>query len=230
MRIWATVQAVIIVVAFGLGMFFMHQTTNCGIADITTVDDFMKMDPIVETCFNAGNDLSENKEHLFSFLEKDFMGFHSDRQILVVSPTKSMRQYYGGFTQLVTVEQVVEGDADLVGQKVDFYVIGGLVITGDSVSTRTYFSKNIMLPENSYIVFCEKTEISDYRDIPLYRVPAGGLTYFNLNSDYSFVKSDGANQPYSLFKESEFCFVDQKTLDILLKFKKEIINKFYVQQ
>jgi hypothetical protein len=229
MKIWILIQAGIIAVTLSLGAIFMSTTTDLGLTDINNVYDYMNTDAKLIIYSSEGVEFETLKEQLLASVAEDSLLYHSKRQIFVVTPTEKIKDYLGSYEQTVTVKKVIEGDIKLENSEIRMACFGGLEIIDDEIFMAGSYGNNIMLPENDYLIFCEKTEISEFMKKPLYRAIYGMASWLNLTSDYSKSIEYGETAMYRNYSNSEFIGSDQQILDYMILIKHEIINKYMKQ-
>ena len=199
----------------------------------TTYDEFVNaaLDvPVYVVEMEDGSNpesLLEGEDYIFQILDGETPLHHSEVNVLVVEAGIGFRQYIGSYTQNVTVKEVIQGDGDLEGKSILMANYFGAI--PDENGVLMFFSvrgRNIMVPGHRYLVFCEKTEISDYEDIPSYRIPPHHFCCLDLSSDHSAI-ADINDYTYRNYTGSEFCVIDQELLDVLLIIKHDILEKYY---
>lgn len=198
-----------------------------------TYDEFVKASrdiPTYSLGMDGGNDVTyllEDKDHIFQVLEGNTSLYDCEGIILVVEAENGFKQYIQSHTQNVTVKEVVKGDAGLNGKRIRMADSFGAFPDDNGLLVFSGINgRNIMIPGHRYLVFCEKTEISDYEDIPSYRLRPNLFASLDLSSDYSKIV-DVNDYTYENYVGSEFCVNNQEILDVLLTIKHDILERYY---
>lgn len=175
-----------------------------------------------EVLLNSENDILEK-------LSGDSMLSHSEVNVLIVRAKDDFTQYSQSYTQTAIVKEVVSGNNSITNQEI--LIANYFGITKQENNQFIFWGtkgRNIMIPKNEYLIFCEKAEISDYETKPVYRILPTTFSCLNVSSDYSKI-IDINNNVYKEYVGSEFLVNNEKTLNAVLKIKHDILDIYYPQ-
>ena len=87
--------------------------------------------------------------------------------------------------------------------------------------------KNILLPESKYLIFVQPLKVNEYTERKRYNLASLLFGTFNLSSDYSQPIDQPANEiPYNEYVGSEYLCDTNNTLEQLLEFKHDIVERY----
>lgn len=185
----------------------------------------------------------ENKDKIFEQLEPSMM---SDVCVFEITAGYVYIQKKNMYVQDAVVKNVIEGDTAMAGKRIYLARAWGIIEKEDlnKICIDTFTCVNIMIPEERYLVFCAKSEVSDVlgldSDIPIYEPVFSKFSRFALlridRDDTEAVSDYGRKQvddryytDYKAYAEQEFFVISKDTLLEYIKIKHEILKKYGVE-
>ncbi len=243
-KIMAFSGAGLIALTFIISLICRTAVTDAGLRGIRTVEEYLSycsgvsvraVDGVDDNGETADNLLSD-KDYFKTSVSSQGAYVHHDLQVFVVEmEDKEIEEEETAFqrgstiAQSVRVIKVLQGDS-IEGEYIELYSMFGLSISEDgSVINMGSCWKNIMLPGNQYLVFCEAMEnmeeLEDYCGAALkYRTVYSLFNQLNITKDMTLLlNEDGTCDNW---KEIEFFAYNQTTLDALLEIKHEILDAY----
>ncbi|MGN0165505.1 MAG: hypothetical protein ACI39R_04925 [Lachnospiraceae bacterium] len=231
---------IIILLGIGVSVFFMSKQNDAGQKGITTYEGYVawlkqvqekgKLSYSGET--TAGNTEKEveefyenNREHFFKISQGNPSFIHGTFCAMLVEAGDEYIPYDGTFEQNVFIKKVFEGCS--YEEETDISVIFNFGASSDSegnVTLNTAYGQPPLIPGDTYLIFCEETELSADMNRPQFRVFAGANSYLNVNNNKVTVISSGVTVDEVL--KSEFIVGEQYSESYLLKIKNEILKNY----
>jgi len=231
MKRWFALTTIIMTLVCLLSSLLVSHRGNSGIKDISTTAEFQKYieDFSVESMYFEDEQTTEmllQKQKYFDSTTKPSMLSHDNNvNIFIVEVKTDFQCYIGTYNQKAIVKQVVQGDSSLKNKEISIIVTTGIAQMQDKTVFLGALGKNIMFPNNKYLVFCEKLEIYKYLEEPYFRTINYVFSYLNLDSDYSCVVENlNDKDTYFDYKDSEFFVNSKETLDTIIEIKHYIIE------
>lgn len=180
--------------------------------------------------------LPEIKENVFEQLESSHF---SNDCVLEITAQDTYMQKGNMNIQDAVVNNVLEGETALEGQKIYISKSGGIVVKGkaNTVCIDTQTCVNVMLPGERYLVFCAKSQVSDILDddAPIYELSPikFGLLRIAEDDTKPVVSGDQLDGKYYVnyndYEKQEFFVISDATLQGYLEIKHEIFKKYGVE-
>ncbi len=213
--------------------------TNSGLGDINSVSEYLEyvnkipvnaIDAPVNT-ENVEEQIRENRNYYITAVSQQGGYVHHDLKVLIVQVNDDsfLYQKINMLVQTAKVIKVLQGEA-IEGEYVDIYSMLGISFSNNGeVINYGVSSKNIMLPGNQYLVFCEEVEnmeeLADYEgNIYKYRQIYALYNQLNITRDMTSLLADTPNQ--TDWHDVEFFVYNQETLNALLDIKHEILSQY----
>lgn len=182
----------------------------------------------------------ENKDKIFEQLEPPMM---SDVCVFEITAGYVYIQKKNMYVQDAVVKNVIEGDTAMAGKRIYLARAWGIIEKEDlnKICIDTSTCVNIMIPEERYLVFCAKSEVSDVlgldSDIPIYESVSSKFALLRIDRDDTEAVSDyGQKQvddryytDYKTYADQEFFVISKDTLLEYIKIKHEILKKYGVE-
>ncbi|MCR5742849.1 MAG: hypothetical protein K6F92_03850 [Lachnospiraceae bacterium] len=215
---------------------------DAGISDIRDIGGYLEycsgvpIKAIDRKAVSMAEFILSNKDKYKTGVSSEGLYVHHDLQVFVVEKVdmtnandETIFQLPGEVAQDVKVVKVLQGD-NIEGEYINLYGIGGILIQYDnSIVNMGVNWKNVMLPGNQYLVFCEcvenMQELENCCGYPLkYRLIYSLFNQLNITRDMTqLLNEDGTCSDWS---NIEFFTYNSDTLDALLEIKREILKEY----
>lgn len=234
-KIYISLVVITILVAFVSKMLIINNPSSniysaCTYYQIVEASDSLPVYSLNVANEDYGDTLLSEKDNIIKKISGETILNHGEVNIMVVRTQNNYSQLLQSYTQNAIIKEIISGDEKLKGNEITVVSYYGVFPNDNNQfcfwGTR---GRNIMIPDNDYLIFCEKVETSDYYSIPMYRILPTTFSCLNLNSDYSKIV-DINNNYYKEYIGSEFFVNNKKTLDAVLEIKHEIIDSFYARK
>ncbi len=166
--------------------------------------------------------------------------------IFVVKAGNNFSLKNGLFIQNAYIEKEIGGNSKSIKKEIEITRPGGISVypkMKESIYIDTFGCINFMKPNNHYLIFCEKEEISDALKIPQYRITPSLYSILNIDQDDSDCVSNSEKKtfvtdeytqdslvaPYNNCINREFMTSSQKTLNVFLSIKNDILKKYNIR-
>lgn len=203
----------------GISTYYEMQEALSGYPVLTIEDlyvDAPDSDSVVQS-------LLEQKETIIDKLSADSMLVHGEYNVFEVTVNDYFKLYPDSYVQKANVTKVIVGNNEMTGKEIVLSQIYGLYDTEDGTFVIGTRGRNFLKPGYSYLVFCEKCEISDYLDTPSYRTLINQFSTVCL-SEEAMVAPNGAE--YSDFTGCEFLIREQNVADAVENVKEYIVSNY----
>ena len=244
MKKWIIANTLMLFIMFSLGIYGKAQTWDSGLNKVTTVVEIQKMlsdvpirtmDSNLDGSEEVANDLTadEQIEHYVNQISDNSKLVHTfltgrEMTVLIVKPKGDWQFMEGASLQTCVVEKVLQGEETLLNKEVDIAEVFEIYYKDKELNGQ--MTKNFMLPDNSYLIFSERSEDEGYFENPTFSTLTCVLSRLNITSDYSKVVKDNSTlHTYSEYSESEFFVNSQETLDLLLASKHKVFSKYGIE-
>ena len=165
----------------------------------------------------------DSKETILTKLSADSMLVHGEYNVFVLTVKDHFRLYYNSYVQKAEVTEVITGNETMAGEEIMLAQTHGLYEGEDGTYVIGTRGRNFLQPGHSYLVFCEKCEISDYMNTPAFRTLFNQFSIVDL-TDEAMTAADG--EKYSDFTDSEFFIRNQKVAEAVNEVKEYIISEY----
>lgn len=131
--------------------------------------------------------------------------------------------YPSSYVQKAEITKVITGNDSMTDEEIMLSQTYGLYETEGGTFVMGTRGRNLLKPNHSYLVFCEKCEISDYINTPAYRALFNTFSTIDL-TEKTVLAADG--ERYADFAECEFIIRNQNVADAVNEVKKHIISEY----
>lgn len=218
--------------------YISNSTKSYNIDKICSYNDFIAYSDGLKIKVDTtdSQSMQSMQEHYLKQLNPIFPD--EEVSIFVVEAEEKFEQNGAYCLQEVTIDEVLNGNHDLCNTKIILSRDGGVVVDfrlANEVYIDTISSVNVMKPGNHYLVFCEKSPISDMLNVPLYGIKNSKFSVLNLDNNTITAISEYSTQnneifaEYSKYADCEYFNTSQDSCDTFLKIKNKILKQYYVQ-
>jgi len=225
-KLWC-VTIFILIAGIGTGFAFRYNMSDCGISGIRKIEDIQALNCNVNQIFEE-----EDVELFIEDGRKQFDNLPETVEIYVAVPTGIIRQINFTFFQEVKIAKIIKGELE-EEETIEIVTQGGFYdqkykYHDYSNNRPLYFGmKNILLPESKYLIFVQPLKVNEYTERKRYNLASLLFGTFNLSSDYSQPIDQPANEiPYNEYVGSEYLCDTNNTLEQLLEFKHDIVERY----
>lgn len=215
------ISGVLVVIGLAVAIHARLSLTSVGIEDVASVTDLRALD--VQIGYRSGQDgkaetlcthyRTEGQQYVDMVCEAP--------TALVVVPLDDFHQYRGSFSQRVRVEQVIHSmDVVKPGDEITIFRSGGLVNRSGIV---TYDGTvNVLLPEQTYLVFLEPSNLNPYTDVQSYSTLGIDLAIIPLNRERPPACT---STDYSVYAECPVFCSEMSVVNALYDLQEEILER-----
>ncbi len=226
MKRFVYLQVFIVLLGLLIGLVGRYTFKDEGVAGISCVEDIEKLDCNLYYLYTDA-EYESYKGDYFQGLIKEC---DEASDVLVVEPTDKIIQNDFSILQEAKVISSIKGGAK-ENDIILFQSIGGVSTEfsdagkyGNNNPVIFHFPASFMQQGNRYLVFCETTAINNYVKEKIYHRKTTFFPYLNLTKNDSHYVKDSIS--YNAFKDSEFFCDSERMLELVMKYKKEIVNKY----
>lgn len=209
-----------------LAFLFRSLFSESNMEKYTTVEQLRKSDVTVgDKIFKdsvAGWEGATKEEELAAYM--DALTVMPD--VLIVEPTENIECTYRAIMQEIKIVQVLKGDAAAGDVAECIFEWARIETKDDGNAYLMSYGVNLMQAGRKYLLFCERTDMSNYSSTDYYRNEPG-IAYFDLSDDYiaASVISGGGYKQYSEVSSFEFFAESEEAADAIVDFKKELMGQ-----
>lgn len=256
MKKFILIQLIIIFLGLLTSILCIKSTSNIGILNNSAnINDISKIDAKLVFCEEQDNISSyfTSTEDFFEQIDDYYQSMgeslNVEKVILVASVNDQYSIYNDMTKEYITVEDVIEGDLNLIGKTIEIYSDSREFYYEDkeTFKRRTeyicnqypqdeypeYYIRqpqyrkvlNFLQPNNRYLIFLDKITISG---VDYYSHSYFPYSYFNISSDFSIPVLEGEYGLYSSYYNNEIFAINQSYIDSYINFKKQIFNYYKI--
>lgn len=154
-------------------------------------------------------------------LDEYFEYLTENPDVLIVEPTGNIKCTHLAMFQEIEIKQTLKGDAK-AGDVVQCILECVRIETNENGVFLMSYGANLMQEGNQYLLFCKKTDMSNYSSTDYYM--CGGLSYYNLCDDNVAMPMTG-DRHYSNLCTCEFYGEDEEAVAAILEFKRNLMPR-----
>ncbi len=223
------------IITFAYSKYQLSNTSDYGLKSISSYAEMQKLlsdypvlcieDLYVDNSDSdvIAQDMLDLKDTILKKLGSDSMLVNGEYNVFVVTVKDYFTLYSDSYLQKAEVTKVIAGNESMTGKEILLAQRYGLYETEVGTFVIGTKGRNFLKPYHSYMVFCEKCEISDYMKTPAYRTLFNQFSTLDLTENELSV-TDG--EKYSDFAECEFLIRNQNVADAVNEVKNYIISEY----
>lgn len=229
------ISVVMMIVTFVYSKYQLSTTTDHGLKSISTYTEMQEVlsdyaTISIEDLFVSETDsdaiaqsMLNSKKTILTKFNSDSILVHGELNIFVVTVKDYFKLYPSSYVQKAEITKVITGNDSMTDEEIMLSQTYGLYETEDGTFVMGTRGRNFLKPNHSYLVFCEKCEISDYIDTPAYRTLHNTFSTIDL-TEKTVLAADG--ERYADFAECEFLVRNQNVADAINEVKNYIISEY----
>lgn len=215
----------LILVSVIAGIVFRFRTSNCGIADISNINDIQKGTVILNYAWEDA-DTFDLMEGGFELLDSRY-NIDSASVIAVVSPTGNLDQSEGSIGQEFIVKKVIRGsdsisidDCCYVYQYFGFYPIDGTIEFMNTL--------NLMNVNSEYLIFMDESPLNPYQSVATFILHSEYFGYVKIGEqDTKTLDRDYRSYDFLELSDYEFFSTSELVTEELNRARFDILNEYY---
>ncbi len=240
MKKYVIIFIIIIAIGVSIGAIIMNKQNDSGQKEITKYEEYLDWIKKAQNEKNvehhgifSGGDTeeeckefyTENREHFLSSSKGENKMMHGTFCAILVQAGDDYIPYDGTFEQNAIIKEVYQGCKYEKGTEISVIHMGGASVDSEgNVLLTTAYGLTPFIPGDTYLLFCEETELSYEMDKPQFRSLIGGMSYLNIKNNKVTVIEEDVSVEEIL--ESEFIAGDSYSEKYLLDIKHEILENY----
>lgn len=219
-------QVVIVIIAVTVGQIGKAQMPKCGIQNVTQTEQLYDMDIQLADIAVLTDDLTADS--FVKYQEDYIQDVDAASIVAIIKPTGNIRIYYYSYCQEVTIERVLQGDANLEGSTIYIYEECKFAVNNEMNNSLAYYDvKNIMQENHNYLAFFNQLELNSYYVEDAYSFVDPFFSCLDLSSNNSTPIEEALESlDFKNYKDIEFFTGSEAISQAMIDIKQKIIEKY----
>ena len=219
----------VVAVCTAISAVWAHSVTDDPYSKVKTYNDLVKLIadvPVGTQRFEEDIDADKAFDKQLDIFHGNTLLSHYDVNVFIAKVKEKLTCTNDMYVQQVYIEKVIGGDQELADHDAEIASYKSMKYSDDGQALFSGCSfRNLMLPGERYLIFCEKAETSDYYKTPKYRALMTPFSCLAVDSD-NILPIEDEDTKYSDCVSREFLIKDQKTADVFMEIKHRIIKEY----
>lgn len=240
MKKFLLVFIAVIIIGIAVAAVIMSRQNDSGQKQIKTYDEYVewltelqekgklefdgvsKMGDSKEECEEF---FTENREKFLKMAKGEPSMLHGEFCAMLVEVGEDYIPYNGTYEQNAVIKEVFRGCNYEEGTEISVVQMGGATAY-DNGETTLFFAYNMkpMIPGDTYLLFCEETELSYEMDKPQFRTCIGLFSNININNNNVIIV--GEDTPVEDIFNAEILVGDPYSDEYLLEIRNEMLREY----